>query len=229
MKNIVLVFSLIFISVSAFSQDCEAYFPMDEGTSFETTSYDKKDKKSGRTTQKVIEKSSITGGMAAKIETVSYDKKDKESVRGEYTVKCVDNKFLFDMSVFLNQQQMEAYKDMEMEMDGDYLEFPANMKVGDKLKDGHITIIVSSSGMKVASFSVDITDRKVEAVEDVTTPAGTFSCVKISYHTFSKISFLKIEMNTTEWHAKGVGMVKSETYSNSGKYQGKTVLTKFSK
>jgi hypothetical protein len=70
---------------------------------------------------------------------------------------------------------------------------------------------------------VKVYDRKVEAVEDVTTPAGTFSCYKLSYTVESKTMFTIIA-KSTDWIAKRVGVVRSESFDKNGKLTGYMVL-----
>jgi hypothetical protein len=71
-------------------------------------------------------------------------------------------------------------------------------------------------------------NRKVEAVENLTTPAGTFECYKISYDIATKM-MVNVKAKATEWYSNGVGMVKSETYSTDGKLIGSNVLTALKK
>jgi len=132
------------------------------------------------------------------------------------------------MNLFFDQKRLEAYKDMDIQVDAEYLEFPSNMKKGDELKDGIMTVTVSTSVMTIANIKVEISERLVDGIEKITTPAGTFTCTKISYNVFTKVGFVKVSTNVTEWYAKGVGIVKSESYNKkNGKYLGKSVLTKF--
>ena len=58
---------------------------------------------------------------------------------------------------------------------------------------------------------IDVTDRKVEALEKITTPAGTFDCMKITSVCFTKM-LIKSETEMTDWYAPNVGLVRSETY-----------------
>ena len=78
--------------------------------------------------------------------------------------------------------------------------------------------------MTIMNMSVSITNRKVEAVENITTPAGTFECYKITYDVATKM-MINVKMKATEWYAKNVGMVKSESYTSDGKLAGSTLLT----
>lgn len=50
---------------------------------------------------------------------------------------------------------------------------------GQQLKDASFTM--EMTGPLPVTISSNITNRKVEALEKVTTPAGTFDCVKVSY------------------------------------------------
>jgi hypothetical protein len=113
---------------------------------------------------------------------------------------------------------------MEVTMDATDLDFPGDLSVGQTLKDGSITIKISSQGMAMMTMVVKIYDRKVEAIEDITTPAGTFSCYKMTSTIESKTMFTIIA-KTTDWMAKNVGSVRSETYDKDGKLTGYMVLT----
>ena len=65
--------------------------------------------------------------------------------------------------------------------------------------------------------------------ETVSTTAGKFDCIKISYLKRTKIVLKTTTLRITEWYAKGVGLVKSEAYDTKGKSYGKTLLTKIVK
>jgi hypothetical protein len=102
------------------------------------------------------------------------------------------------------------------------------MKAGDLLKNGDMKIAFSSGGMTIMNMSFSVTNRKVEAVESVTTPAGTFDCYKISFDVATKM-MVNVKTKGVEWYAKGVGMVKTETYSTDGKLLGSNILTSIKK
>lgn len=74
------------------------------------------------------------------------------------------------------------------------------------------------------AMSVSITNRNVEAVEDISTPAGTFKCCKISSVVKSDMGFIKVENQVTEWYSENIGMVKSVT-QNKGKVISTCELT----
>ena len=54
---------LLFFAVAFLhAQDCTPYFPMDEGTKFEITNYDKKDRVTSSATHEIINKRALPDG-----------------------------------------------------------------------------------------------------------------------------------------------------------------------
>ena len=77
-------------------------------------------------------------------------------------------------------------------------------------------------------IKMDIIDRKVEAMETITTPAGTFETYKITSKSIMKNQMgisMTFEFDNVEWLAKEVGVVKSESF-RKGKSNGYTLLVK---
>ena len=174
--------------------------------------------------QTVLDKK-VTGDnveLAVKLET--QDAKGKTLEPKEYKVECVDGVFKVDMSYFLDPEMLKNYQSMEVSVSGDALEMPSDMAAGQTLNDGQINVAVGMGGTVIMNMYVNITNRKVEGKESITTPAGTFDCFKITYTIETKFG-VKIERNTVEWIAKNVGTVRSESYKGD-KLEGYTELTK---
>ena len=74
------------------------------------------------------------------------------------------------------------------------------------------------------NMTVTTQNRKVEAEEKITTPAGTFDCLKITYDMVSKIGFVKVQGSSVEWYSPGTGTIRSESYNKRGKLTGYSVL-----
>lgn len=220
-----LILTGLFIGMSLVGQDCTMFFPNEEGTVMEITNYDKKDKVTGSSVQKIVEKSEDDGGLTITVENETYDKKGELVMDGEFVVSCKDGKFYMDMRNFLDEQQLAAYENMEVEVDATDMEFPSNLKAGDKLPDASITVSISSSGAAIMRMTVWITNRVVEANENITTPAGSFDCLKMSYDIETKM-VVKVQAKAVQWIAEDVGMVKSESFNKNGKLQGYALLTR---
>jgi hypothetical protein len=134
-----------------------------------------------------------------------------------------------DFKNFIPAQTLEAYKNMEMTMEGVNLDYPDNLKAGQSLPDGKVKIKIKSSGMNMMDMEMNIINRKVEAIETLETPAGSFECAVISQESKMETSTMGIPMKmnfkSKEWFSSKAGMVKSEDYSEKGKLKGYTLLT----
>jgi len=221
---LILAFSQAFLLTA---QDCAFYYPQNQGAKLEYTSFDSKDKVTGSSIQVVKELNEAGNTVSALIEVQTFDKKGKEMGTKEYQVKCEDGVYSVDMKSFMDPATMAAYEEMDVKVSNENLEIPTNLNVGDQLEDGTLDISVYSEGMKIMGMSTDITQRKVEAKEQVTTDAGTFDCYKITYTITVKTMFT-VRMEAADWIAEGIGTVKSETYSR-GKTVGYTLLTEIEK
>ncbi|MGD2035673.1 MAG: hypothetical protein PVF73_11485 [Bacteroidales bacterium] len=217
----------LFASLLLFGQECSFYYPRMEGTELVYQHYYKKGDPSGSSSHRVTHYKEFPGGAEATILFRTFDKKGKPVSESTLEVKCESGTFYFDMRGYINQQMVSAYEDMEVKVETDNLELPGNISPGDVLKDGSVTMDVSSSGLKIMSMKTSVTDRKVEAKESVTTKAGTFDCYRIS-SVVTTASPVKIVMETMEWFSPGTGMIKSESYSRS-KLAGRSELTELNK
>ena len=223
-----LTFSASFIMIlalnQAVAQDCVPYYPVKEGAVREMASYDKKDKLTGTTIQTVKEIKSEGNKTEWTIGTVSKDEKGKEISSGDFHMSCEEGIFKMDMKNFVDQATLESFEGMEVTMDATDLDFPSDLSVGQSLKDGSISLKVTSSGMTVMNMVIKIYDRKVVALEDVTTPAGTFSCYKMT-STIETKNMFTIVAKSTDWMVKNVGSVRTESLDKDGKLMGYSVLT----
>ncbi len=222
---------LLLVSTSIFSQStvCEnGYMAFKEGIRMELTHYDSKGRPNSITKQTVKEVDGLDDGFKATIEMESSDEKGKRSTTTSYDVTCKGNSIFIDMRSMLNPEATASTQEMEMEVTGDAMEFPNELTPGQTLPDGNIEMKASMNGIKLMTIKMNVTNRKVEGNESVTTPAGTFDCIKITQDTDVKAIF-KMKAKTTTWYAIGVGMVKTENYDKNGKVESSTVLTKFEK
>jgi hypothetical protein len=206
------------------AQDCAFYYPKQEGATLEITNYNRKDKVTGKTIQKITSLDQSGNSMTATVELASYDKKDNLLFESEMDVKCEDNVFQISMENYMNNESMQAFKDADVTVESDNLRYPADMKVGQELNDGTIKISVGSGGMAVMNMTTTIDNRKVEAKENITTPAGTFECYKITYDMTTKM-MISSTFKSVEWISMDAGVVKSESYNSKDKLMGYSLLT----
>jgi hypothetical protein len=225
-----LIFNLLlFVSFKSVAQTCQNFYFFKPGAVVETSLFDKKGKPDGKTVcaVKAVENTS-TGKKSSFVNTVlSESGKKQTEVKG--TAQCQEGNLMLDLRNFVNEDQMKAFKDMEVRSAEAYLEYPSLMTVGAALPDGVFHMDVFNSGNSFGSVDVTVKNRKVVGKEDVTSPAGTWSCYKITYTSVVKTMMMgigfPIEMLVTEWYAPGFGVFKTETYSTKGKLMGSSLVT----
>lgn len=76
---------------------------------------------------------------------------------------------------------------------------------------------------------INISGAAYMGEEKVSTTAGKFDCIKISYLKRTKIVLKTETVRVTEWYAEGIGLLKSESYNTKGEPDGKTILVKIVK
>ena len=224
-----LLFFLCSASLAWTQVDCHPFVPTTIGTKWEVTDYSPKGKVIGRTTLELIDKVVEGENMTFKIASTYYDKKGKESFKNEFEAYCKGGTFEFDMAFKMNGGAMQAYQNMDFEVDASSFTVPdMDAKPGTVLPDGSLAVSIGSGGVNMFKMKVDIIDRKLEAREEMTTAAGTFPCVVISQTVTTKM-VMKVQASTKEWYSEGVGMVRSESYNKKGKLTGYSELTKLDK
>jgi len=223
-------FLLIFVFTQVlivFAQDCVSYMPTKQGAIWETQQFDSKNKLSSTVKSQLKEKTINGNSVKLAIESESFDSKGKSLGKNNYAAGCDNGVFFLDMRSNIDQNGMNNFKDMQVTVNADNLDFPANPQPGQTLKSGKFSLEGQVQGMPGGfKMTVEVYNRKVEGKESITTPAGTFDCVKISH---DMKTFMMVEMITkgVEWYAKDVGLVKSETYDSKGKLMTSSLLSVF--
>lgn len=222
---LITLISLIFVS-NINAQDCFKYFPSKKGTSLEYTSYDKGGKATSTSVRTITDNKTIGDSTIVdfKVETTPVDK--DTTIINEYQVSCASGKLYVNAASGLSSDMYSAYEGMDIVVDGSNMELPNNPSVGQVLNDANATVKINNNGATMLTITSVITNRKIESIEDITTPAGTFKAYKITYDTEVTMGFIKSKGSATEWYTEKYGIIKSESYDKKGKLVSSEQLTK---
>lgn len=219
MKYFFLLIALL-IGAGATAQECRHYYYLQNNKTIEMTIYGKKGDVAGKNVYQVSDVKTSGGSSTSVVNSEMTDKKGKSIAKSVINFKCTGGVMMMDMKFMIPQQQSQQFSNAKAE--DVYIEYPVNMKPGDNLKDAHFTMVMNNNGME-QTLTMDVTNRKVEGKESITTPAGTWECFKISSKSRISIKMgpIGIPMNieSTEWFAPGFGIVKTESK------QGGTMIT----
>ncbi|MBK8442530.1 MAG: hypothetical protein IPL35_03530 [Sphingobacteriales bacterium] len=211
---------------------CELYYPILEHSAYKYAIYDDKGKSDGSYQYQVETYKVVGNGFEATMGIKMNDEKNKEMMQGTYGLMCKDEKMYIDMSRMMPANMSEQFPDAKMVFDNQYLDFPSNPKVGDHLNDFSTTMEMQTNGNTMMTMKIYITDRTVEREENLTTAAGTFTCLVFSENSKSEtymgnLKLMTINSSSKMWYAKDMGMVKTESYDKKGKLESRVELVEF--
>ena len=224
-KSIFFFLAIIAIGFTSKSQNCKQFFPTEVGKKIEVTEYDKKSKEISKTVREVTDYQTTDTKATVSFKDVYYNlPADTVVSTREYTIKCENGIFYADPMVYTKNESTAQYEGFETKVETENVTIPANVKPGDVLPDGKVVATIITPGMPI-TITVNLTNRKVESNETITTPAGTFDCLKITYDVSLKMLFT-FRGKATQWYTDGVGLVKTENYNKKGKLIGFSQVTK---
>lgn len=227
MKKGILILTAAVYMLSSFTSSvkdggksmCKLFLPAKIGTELTYKTFDNKEKLKNTDFLKIVNIKNIADGVEISVHAWAKDKKDELVFEKDLAYSCMNGVFIVSMESMMDPSMMEAYKDMEITINQDEIKFPSDLKVGTNLPDGKMTIDIASNGMKIMSMKIDITERKIEAQESITTEAGTFNCFKMSSSVEVKMAFMTMKTSSIDWIAYDVGSVRSESYDKKGKLE----------
>lgn len=228
MKTITLFFVISLISGLIMNAQ-ETFFPAKEGMVLTYNSFDKKDKLSS-SMKYTIKQVNLNGSdMDITYLVESLDNKEKLVFKEEITIHQKGDILYVDMGNFVNKSvfQQEGTIPVEVEVKGNNMEIPLNPVPGQTLPDANIEMAMKM-GFVNMKISANVTNRKVEGIEEISVTGGNFKSYKFSSDVNSVAMGIKIQTKSVEWLAKGVGTVRTESYDKKGNLIGRTELVAIS-
>ncbi len=225
-KNILLVFISFIFTGSVYAQEqCSTYFPFKEKTVLGYSYFDQKDKLTGKSVHTVEEITSHQdGSLSASIQIQNQDRKGNEISSASYKVLCENNTLTMDIIEVMAPNMKASLENMEIDISGDAFVLPSDLKQGQELPDVHTQIKAGTNGITIITMAIDHTNRVVEGMEKISTEAGNFDCVKLTYNVGLNMLISK-NYRIVSWYSKDIGLIKQETYNKRGQLESKTELT----
>ncbi|OQP66207.1 TapB family protein [Niastella populi] len=199
------------------------------GAEIYAKSYSASGKVQGSTHTKIKEVKKENGMTVAYVE--ASDTSDRKHITNmKYNYKCDGKSIYLDLASMMRS----TAQDKDAQFEASLIEYPINVTAGETLPDASGTMAIIK-GRKKMTMKYHYKDRKVEGKETVTTPAGTWKCLKISNRVEMEIDFPGLDekakkmmqsmTNRTKttgvtWFSPDFGIVKMELYQN-GKLQSK--------
>lgn len=218
---------------TAGATSCNNLIFFHEGAEIVATSYNAKGEEISKQTTKVLTIKTEDGMTVAEVEGSDL------IIGGEpktihYNYKCDGDNIYFDVASMFRTDE----KNQDGSFESSLISYPINITEGQTLPDVTGTMKSERNGKKM-EMKYHYKERKVEGKEEVTTPAGTWNCFKISNavqvdmnipgmdeEAIAMMKKMQEGMKTTSitWFAPDFGIVKMEMYMN-GKLQSRNEVT----
>jgi hypothetical protein len=212
--KLLLFFWALLCSLGVIAQDCNGYYFLQNNKTIEMAILNRKGEQSGKQIYNVFNVNSSASSATADLVSEMFDKKGKSIAKSNAKIKCDGGVMMMDMKMSLAQQPGAPQTNTDVKADNIYIEYPNSMNVGDNLKNASMHMDVDHNGLK-QSVDMEVFDRKVEAKEKVTTPAGSWDCYKISFKSKMRMKTagigIPVNMEGIEYFAPGFGIVKTES------------------
>jgi len=220
MKKTVLFFVLAIVAVAGVSAQ-DIFFGSKEGMKIMYANLNNKGKVDSYSLQTITKVEGSGNNLIISYEGQALDKNKKqvgkEPIIVPYTLTVANGVLEWDMKSFA-APGTESYITFE----GDNLRLPSNLSVGDKLDDVKFSLTVSM-GIRIRT-EITLSDQECIAIEEVTVPAGTFKCHKVTQTSTALVMRRTVTTKTITWYALNTGTIKSETYNEKGQLQSSVVL-----
>ena len=218
MKKLLLFVSLILTTTWSYSQ--KTFFLTKEGTVLVYKSFDKKDKLTNTLRYTIKQVTKNGNNMDITYLCESTDPNDKPVFKEEIIIHQKRDTLYMDMSNFVNKAAFKKEGEIpsDIQITGNNMELPMNPKVGVQLPDANVEMALKIGFINL-KMSAQITNRKVESIENITVKAGTFEAYKFLSDVKSSVMGIKVNSSNIAWYVKGVGMVKTENFDKKGNLQ----------
>ena len=218
---------------------CSRLISFQPGAEIESISYDGKGKEVSRQSTRIISVSEKGGFTIAKVASTDTEAGEKGKVsKVFYDYKCDGKNIYFDIASMFRTEK----KNSDSSFESTPIPFPINVKAGQVLPDAK-GVMSAQRGDRKMTMSYTFKKRKVEAMEKITTPAGTWKCYKISNavevemdipgmdektKTMMKQMQGMMKMTSSTWLSPDFGIVRMETYLN-GEMKSRNEVVSFKK
>jgi len=216
-KTVLLLISVVLTMAGTTAQNM--FFPTKEGMTLEYANLNNKGKADNytRMTIQTVEGSGDNLTVNYVMTFLDKNRKPASTLEVPYSVTIVNGVVELDMKNFATPGTESM-----ITVEGGRLRIPSTLSPGLKLDDVNFTLTVNM-GFKIRT-DVALTEQECLAVEDITVPAGTFNCYKLTQTSTATVMRKTVINKIITWYTPQIGEVKVETYDAKNKLQTTKVL-----
>lgn len=147
--------------------------------------------------------------------------------QGNYYVRCTSNGLHQDLLAKLTPDMLQPMNGLDIKTSKLGWVLPLDLKAGDLIPQSYAHFAGFVDNIKILDLDISIGPVNIHDREDLTTPAGGFPCIAISYQ-LSITKMTRKQFKLRDWLSPGVGIIRREVFDRRGIYFGYCELIKYS-
>ncbi|KAA6434497.1 hypothetical protein FOE74_09920 [Rufibacter glacialis] len=203
------------------AQECLQPLGLSKNTEFVYQVTDK-GRNHGKVTNKVVQQAADKKGVyVTTFKSARISNTNRSSTSEEYQIRCSKDTIYVDAMLLLREQVLKTFEGQDFTYSPVDIAYPLQMKVGQKLPNGSLGVKARSTNSHVSQIKMAAINRKVDAQEKITTPAGTFDAFKISYQYVVDLDAMGLPLRDVfqveEYFSPEHGLIKCQFTTKRGK------------
>ncbi len=173
----------------------------------------------------IIKIDSTDRGQLVTYSSTIYNKKRKKKY-DEIKMEALIDKTTGDVNIDLVKTMTTIIhtflgKNVDVTTSGGATVLPSELEIGDILPDAFSSM--KALGM---TMNISVTKRSVIGKERLTTPTGTYDCIIIQEHKVEKGMGMNRVTTGKTWYARGMGMIRHDTYNKKGVFETSELISR---
>ena len=233
MKPLIAIFLLTFMDIALSAQVKDSFYVLRDHCLITFRQFNRNGDPVGRVVYQTVQVHRQKDMDSIRLLAAQYNRNGIRVSLYPAQVQCSKGTLWWDMGLTGPAALVQKIRSFQVRTQQASMVYPDSMQKGDSLDDGYMEMDLDLEGKTISREQMSITDRKVEGMDRITTPAGTWNCYRISYTARLRTSLLGIGIPLVfryrEWFAPGFGLVKRQAYRKKNKLSGSLILVSIQK
>ena len=139
--------------------------------------------------------------------------------QGKYYVQCTATGLHQDLLAKLTPDMLQSMNGLDIKTSSLGWVLPHNLKAGDYIPQSYAHFSGFAGTAKILDLDISIGPVDIHDREDLTTPAGGFPCMTMSYELWIT-QMTRKRFKLRDWLSPGIGIIRREVFDRRGQYFG---------
>lgn len=203
-----------FTTINA-QKDCSSIATFTEGKEWVYQWYGANNKPSFKSYAKVVS----SNGDSSLVQLVIINAFENTVYQGDYYVQCTGTGLHQDLIAKLTPDMLQSMDGLEIRTGKLGWILPHGLKAGDSIPQSYAHFSGFANNIKILDLDISIGPVNIFDREDLTTPAGGFPCMTMSYELWIT-QMTRKRFKLRDWISPGVGIIRREVFDRRGHYFG---------